>query len=153
MASAPPGQANAPAPTTPPKNERFVRWQKIAIDQLGYALNVILTFAVASLAYCFSLLRDKEFIPPDSAKSALMVAMVAFTFSAIAGLACTLNRLSDFRQTARRARDHPDKLTKAEVDAIGAVTWVIFGSQVFAFAIGAVSLGCALLFTYGNKLH
>lgn len=40
-------------------NERFQRWQKITIDQLGYALNLILTFTVAALGYWFVLLRER----------------------------------------------------------------------------------------------
>jgi hypothetical protein len=45
------------------KREKSVRWQKIAIDQLGYTLNLVLTFTVATLGYGFVLLRDDKFIP------------------------------------------------------------------------------------------
>ena len=40
------------------ETDRFQRWQKIAIDQLTYALNLFLALTIAVLAYWFSLLRD-----------------------------------------------------------------------------------------------
>ena len=48
---------------------RFQRWQKIAIDQLTYALNLFLVLTVATLGYWFSLLRDPGFMPSATAKS------------------------------------------------------------------------------------
>jgi hypothetical protein len=138
---------------TKPENARFIRWQKISIDQLGYALNLILAFAVASLAYCFSLLRDGGFNPPASAKCLLLLAMLSLAFSAISGLACTLNRLWDFRETARRARKHRDRLTNTELDAIGAATWILFRMLVVAFGIGAALLAATVFLSYGAKLR
>ena len=59
------------SPHMTPENgrDRFQRWQKIAIDQLGYALNLILALTIATLGYGFGLLRDEKFIPRSSAKS------------------------------------------------------------------------------------
>jgi hypothetical protein len=47
--------------------ERFIRWQKLAIDQLGYTLNFVLTLTIASLGYIFSLFQSRH------ARSALVV--------------------------------------------------------------------------------
>ena len=44
-------------------NDRCQRWRKIAIEQFGYVLNLTLTFAIATLGYCFALLKDKDFAP------------------------------------------------------------------------------------------
>jgi hypothetical protein len=49
--------------TQPKDKDAGVRWRKIAIDQLGYALNLVLTFTIAALGYCFVLLKDKDFTP------------------------------------------------------------------------------------------
>ena len=136
------------------ENGKFPRWQKIAIDQLGYALNLILTLTVAALGYWFVLLTDKEFIPGPSAKCIMILSLLAFGFSAICGLACIVNRLWDFRGTAQRARDNssPETPTKACLDRLGQATWVLFYSHVIAFALGVALLAIALLLTYGGKL-
>ena len=132
----------------------FVRWQKIAIDQLGYAVNLVLTFAVAALGYWFVLLRDKDFAPGASARCMLLLSFMALAGSAIAGLVCILNRLRDFRGTARRARSESDgeKPAKEYLDGLGRVTWVLFYFQAVSFAVGIVFLAVALLLTDGGKL-
>jgi hypothetical protein len=101
--------------TTPPSDsdsERRARWQKIAIDQLSYALNLILTFNIAALGYCFVLLKDKDFIPGSTAKCTLILSLLALAVSALCGLACVIVRVQDFRGTARRASNHPEAPTK-----------------------------------------
>ena len=134
------------------ENDKCQRWRKIAIDQLGYALNLTLTFAVATLGYCFALLKDKEFAPVHSAKQTMIVAMSALALSAIVGLGCALVRLLDFRGTARRACDHPKKPTKEAMHDLDNAVWVLFYLQLGAFAVGATALGITLALTYGCKL-
>lgn len=135
-------------------NDSFQRWQKITIDQLGYALNLILTLTVAALGYWFVLLTDKEFIPGPSAKCAMILSLLTLGLSAISGLACIINRLWDFRGTAQRARDNssPETPTKACLGGLGQATWVLFYSHLIAFAVGVALLAIALLLTYGGKL-
>src|SRR5207245_2084623 len=123
-----------------PENDRFQRWQKIAIDQLGYAVNLILVLAIAALGYWFSLLRDGKFLPGSSSKCAMVLSLWALASSAICGLACVLNRLSDFRGTARRAGNHPEAPTKDELRGLGRITWWLFYSQLATFAIGVAGL-------------
>jgi hypothetical protein len=136
------------------ENDRFPRWQKIAIDQLGYALNLILTLTIAALGYWFVLLTNKEFIPGPSAKCIMILSLLALGFSAICGLACVVNRLWDFRGTAQRARGNPssDTPTKEYLAGFGRTTWVLFYSHLFTFALGDALLATALLLTYGGKL-
>src|SRR5437667_10716279 len=84
--------------------ERFIRWQKLAIDQLGFTLNFILTLTIAAVGYIFALLKDKEFIPSPYAKYSLILSLVSLAIAAICGMACTINRLRDVQGTARRLR-------------------------------------------------
>jgi hypothetical protein len=134
------------------ENDRSQRWRKIAIDQLGYALNLTLTFAIATLGYCFVLLKDKDFALTSSAKCTMILSLLALAFSAICGFICVLNRLLDFRGTARRACNHPKAPTKDELRDMGNLTWVLFYVQLGTFAIGAGALAVTLLLTYGDKL-
>jgi len=136
-----------------PENERFVRWQKIAIDQLSYALNLVFTLTIATLGYCFVLLKDREFTPGSSARCAMLLSLSALAFSAICGLACVLNRLRDFRATAKRARNAPDAPAQDELRGVGGITWGLFYAQVFSFALGIAAIAITLLLTYGGKLR
>ena len=134
------------------ENDRFQRWQKIAIDQLGYTVNLVLAITIALIGYCFSLLRDKDFTPGSSAKCAMLLSLVALSFSGGCGLVCTLNRLRDFRGTARRAGNHPSAPEKEKLDGLGVITWGIFYAQLAMFAVGVVALAVVLFLTYGGKL-
>jgi len=134
------------------RKDKCQRWRKIAIDQLGYALNLTLTFAIATLGYCFALLKDEDFAPVSSAKCTMVLSLLAVAFSAICGFTAVVTRLCDFRGTARRACDHSAAPTKDELRWLGTVTWVLFCVQLGAFAIGAGVLAFTLLLTYGGKL-
>jgi hypothetical protein len=137
----------------PDENERFQRWQRITIEQLGYAVNLFLTFAVAALGFCFSLLKDKDFIlAPLAAKWTMIACMVAFPLSAACGIFCTLNRLRDFRATTMRARIGPEAPSQEEVRGYGKITWRSFYVQVISFGLGALFLTFTLLIAYGSTL-
>jgi hypothetical protein len=135
------------------EDDKCQRWRKIAIDQLGYVLNLILIFAVTALGYCFALLRDKDFTPACSTKVSMILALVAFSISAICGFICTVVRLLDFRGTARRACDHPKAPTQDALRDLDNATLVLFYIQLGAFTIGAGALMSTLLLTYGQKLR
>ena len=138
--------------TQPKDKDAGVRWRKIAIDQLGYALNLVLTFTIAALGYCFVLLKDKDFTPGSSAKCALIVSLSLLALSALCGLACVIVRLWDFRGTARRATNHPQAPTKEAVRMLDRATLWLFHVHLVAFALGVIALATTLLLTYGGKL-
>jgi hypothetical protein len=131
---------------------RFIRWQKIAIDQLSYALNLVLALTVATLGYWFTLLKDKEFAPGPSAKCAMLLSLTALLASTVSGVVCVLCRLWDFRGTARRVGGHPEAQTTEELRGLGRTTWQLFYAHVTLFALGVAALAMALLLTYGGKL-
>jgi hypothetical protein len=134
------------------ENDKCQRWRKIAIDQLGYLVNLTLTFAIAALGYCFVLLKDKDFTPTHCAKESMILAMLALALSATFGFVCAVVRLLDFRGTARRACDHPNKPTKEAMRDLDNWTWVLFYIQLGAFAIGVGALAFTLLRMYGGNL-
>ena len=134
------------------ENDKCQRWRKIAIDQLGYTLNLTLTFTIATLGYCFALLKDKDFIIASSAKCAMIVSLSALAFSAICGFVCLLNRVFDFRGTARRACNHAKAPTQDHLRDLGTLTWFLFSVQVGTFTVGVLALGITFLLTYGYKL-
>lgn len=133
------------------RDDRFQRWQRIRIDHFSYAQNLILTFTVAALGYWFALLKDSAF-PSQTARCAMLLALLALGLSAMSGLACVLNRLWDFRGTAKRAGNKPDMPTQGELRVLGHLTWVLLYIQFAAFCSGIVLMATALLLTYGSRL-
>lgn len=137
---------------TPADNDKCQRWRKITIDQLGYALNLTLTFAIAALGYCFALLKDKDFTPTYPANRTLEVSMVSLAACAVFGFLCAIVRLRDFRGSARRACDHPQKPTKQEMRDLDNLVWRLFYAVVVLFGIGVAALAACFVLTYGNKI-
>src|ERR1700730_13138167 len=85
---------------------RFTRWQSITIAQLGYAINLILSFSVASLGFALSLAKDTTQLAGNCwAKHLLLFSIFLILLSIGAGLWCVINRLRDFRKTEGIARD------------------------------------------------
>jgi polyferredoxin len=140
-------------------NDGYRWWRKILIDQLGYAVNLVLTLNVAALAYWFSLLRDSSFHPTGapspwlfSQQGWMVVSFLALGFAAFCGLACVLNRLSDFRGTVQRARKNPEAPEQWELRLRGRFTWGLFRLELVGFGVGIGALAMSLLLTYGGKL-
>ena len=136
-----------------PEEDRAQRWQQIAIDQLGYSLNLTLTYAVAAIGYWFTLLKSSEFNPTDSGKSFMLFSLLALGFSAICGFTCVVNRMMDFRGTAKRARGDSDAPTKEHLQGFGMRSWVLFYIHLAGFALGVILMATSMLLTYGGKLH
>jgi len=128
------------------------RWQKIAIDQLGYLLNLILALTIGALAYDFGLLRDASFRPSCPAKCLMIGSITALAFSAMAGLVCAFVRLYDFRGTARRARKRPSAPSREDLRFLDKAVWVLLHIQTISFALGITMVFVALLLSFGNKL-
>jgi hypothetical protein len=141
-----------PSEDTVANKERFVRWQRLAIDQLGFTLNFILTLTIAALGYIFALLKDKEFLPAHFAKCSLILSLVSLAIAAICGMWCTINRLRDVQGTARRIRRTAGAPSSRELRVMGKRTWKLFYTKLWTFSLGIAFLGVALLLTYGGKL-
>jgi uncharacterized membrane protein YbhN (UPF0104 family) len=94
--------------------ESSIRWTGIVLTQLGYAINLVLTFATATLGFTLSLLRDKDFAPPLGARRLFELALAALLASIIVGVACVVNRLTDFR-ASRRIATRREKLEEKDM--------------------------------------
>ena len=120
---------------------------------MGYTLNLILTFAIGGLGYCFVLLKDSEFYPTPTARCTFLISMVSLSICAVAGFMSIFTRLWDFRMTTRRAHNDPLAPSLEEVRLFGKITWCLLFLQVGTFATGMLFLGITLFLTYGSKLH
>jgi hypothetical protein len=141
------------APRSPQKeSDRSERWQKIALNQRGYTLNLILTFTVAMIGYWFVLLRDDKFLPGPLTKCGLLMSGLSLALAAVFGFACVLVRLWDIHATARRAGAHPKRHTQAFVRALDCWVLWLFRLHVSFFLFAVATLAAALCAQYGSKL-
>lgn len=144
----------------------FVRWQSIAINQLGYAVGLILTFATASLGFGLALVKDKDYVPGCWGKAFMSLALLSLALSVALGLWCVVNRLRDFRKTRSIARDREDwepcfgeaetdrrlHERRTETQKLGRKSWLLFWWQLGMFALGALALTVTFAIVYRTKL-
>jgi len=148
-------------------NESFVRWQATTLAQLGYAINLILSLATASLGFALTLAKDRDYASGCAARCLWLLSVLFLLASVAAGMWCVVNRLHDFRETKDIARDRElwegEKIEGAEIDKLlhrrreklkrlGEATWATFRWQVGTFGAGIILQIFAFAATYHSKL-
>ena len=140
-------------------DEKFVRWQGIAITQLSYAINLILTFSVAAIGFGVSLLLNENFKPASWQSCSFFLSLFLLLASGAFGIWCTINRLRDFRATKqitnlKRKEGNETELAnlRSLTKRLGEKTWGIFWWQIGTFSAGIMLLVLSITFTVGNKL-
>lgn len=135
--------------------ERSVRWQQITINQLSYVINLILGLSVAALGFASSLLLNKMFNLANSADGFFVISLISLLMSGFFGVWCTINRLRDFRLTAKitKIRDGTEvqelrKLTRR----LGEKTWILFWWQIGTFSFGILLMVISVVVSTGSKL-
>jgi hypothetical protein len=134
---------------------------------LGYAVNLILTLATASLGFATALIKDKDFTPGCWGKCFLVLSELSLLASIGLGIWCVINRLLDFRKTKCNARDREQvRIAHSERDEIqrrldkrrdetkklGRRTWRIFWWEIGTFGLGVSWLVVAVAIAYSAKL-
>ena len=131
----------------------FVRWQGNTQAQLGSVIGLILSLTTASLGFAAVLLPKLVGSPQCVASVFVALSLLALLASGAIGIACTINRLCDFRKTTAIARDrekwrsanepHIDNRLhdrRAEAASLGKRTWNLFWWQIGTFAFGMLLL-------------
>lgn len=115
----------------------FVRWQTITIAQLTYSVNLILGLSVAALGFQVALLLNEKFLPVGWQRCAFGISMLTLVLSIGLGIWCVINRLRDFRATARAARLREDEKPDEDIQPyrdlykkLGDRAWSIFWWQI-----------------------
>ena len=147
--------------------ESFVRWQDITITQLGYAVNLCLTFSTAALGLSLSLLTNSAFNPSGTGKFFFDVSLLSLVVSIACGIYCVINRLADFRKTRgialSREEMESENIPDDQINGAlaerreqskkkGKVTWAFLRIQLIAFGVGMVCLSIAFAIIYRTKL-
>lgn len=124
-------------------NESFIRWQRTTIEQLGYAVNTLLVMAVATIGFCLDQLLGNK-ICYCCSYYMILVGLVVLVICVFDLLLLTLNRLIDFRNTAKIARlrseDSNDELEDLRnyTKALGDNTWRLLYVGIGLFALGYI---------------
>ena len=142
-------------------DERYNRWQGLAIGQLSVALALISATSIAGLGAGLSLLKDQEFMLPAGCwryvfgvSQLLLVAAIFFSTAAV------ITRTLDFRLTARKVRNDKDPsydkslvMFGGDKDAYGRWTWRCFWLSCIFFALGMIFLVASSIVRFADKLH
>jgi heme/copper-type cytochrome/quinol oxidase subunit 1 len=140
-------------------DERYNRWQGLAIAQLTVAVALVSGLSVSGLAVGFSLLQNKEFAPCGISLVMFIGSFPLLLIAALLSFVAVISRTLDFRLTARKVRkdQNPDysrplKIFRLGKDEYGRITWLSFWLGCAAFLLGVISLFIAIGATYVNRL-
>jgi len=137
-------------------SERYIRWQGYTIAQLTFALNLFLGLSLASLAFAFSLVRDKDFLLVGCSKILFQISLISLCLSTLVGCFAVVSRLLDFRFTAKKIRSdessdvESSSIHKYSYKILGSLTWRLFWLQVLTLAIGLFGLISSVFFGYSS---
>ena len=124
----------------------FIRWQQITRDQFTAVANLVLALATGLLAFQSSLLLDHK-LTSCCAYGFAIASLLFLAASVVFALFCSVNRLHDFRLTAKIARRREEGETnlqelRDEANSLGSFSWGLFWFQLTFFGLGA---GCTAL--------
>jgi hypothetical protein len=126
--------------------DRYLRWQGIAITQLGYTINLMMTLSGGVLAFA---IKGKLDGAVKASGFSWRSALIFLGCSVLFAIAANVTRAWDFRYTrgAARARmkdgrDHDELHDKA--DCLGRLTWGLFCFQAASFFLGILFLAGSL---------
>jgi hypothetical protein len=126
--------------------DSFIRWQEVTRNHFGAVSNLVLALATGLLAFHSTLLLDRK-LSSTCASGFATASLFFLSVSIVLALWCSINRLRDFRLTARIARYREKGETELrnlrdEAKLLGKFTWGLFWFQVSSFGLGA---GCGVL--------
>jgi len=139
-------------------SERYIRWQGYTISQLTFALNLFFGLSVASLAFAFTLVKDKEFQLIGCPKTLFQISLLSLCVSIVVSCGVVVSRLLDFRFTAKKIRSdetatiEDSSVYKYQYKILGALTWRLFWIQLLTLGIGLIGLITGVLFGYSNQI-
>lgn len=134
--------------------DRYVRWQGLAIGQLSFAINLLLGLSVGSLGFAVALVRDSDFVPSKCYAIVFLVASGLLGIAVACGIGAVVTRLLDFRFTAkkvRKAKTGDVAGLYSDVKALGNATWRLFYVLVGCFFLGIAGLVISVFSVYGGR--
>jgi hypothetical protein len=140
------------------KSGKYIRWQAIRINQLGFINNLILGLSLGLLAYNFNFIIPDEIQLNCFQKLLFWISIILNVTSVFIALILAINRLEDFRLTAQISRKEEKnqtdniKFDRAKSNKLGKKTWCLFTWQIATFLIGFLTSAIYILIELFNKL-
>ena len=140
-------------------DDRYNRWQGLAIAQLTVAVALISGLSVAGLGVGLSLLQKNEFLL-TAPKCIFSASLLLLLIAALLSCGAVITRLLDFRLTARKVRkdmkptyDKPLTIFSLGPDGYGRATWGLFWGSCLTFLVGVILLVVSIGVAYADRLH
>ncbi len=142
-------------------SERYIRWQGIRIEQMGYVNNLLIGLTSGSLVW----LGDYLLTNGVSANIFFLLSPLFFSISLVLGFSTAWNRLKDFRLTAQVLRSLVEEPTsiatqgtktkrkemRTDAKNLGEASWTLLRWQIITFSIGlgfaALAVACHITYT------
>ena len=128
-------------------NERYIRWQGLAIGQLTVAIGLISGLSVAGLGAGLSLFDNEKFVLSPPYSCMFGVSLFMLLGAVFLSLFAVITRLLDFRLSARKVRrrvqsNYDKKLTIFKLNAVNysCATWGLFWTGLISFTLGVTLL-------------
>lgn len=127
----------------PNAHESFVRWQGVTRDYFTTVSNLVLGLSTGLLAFLFASLLSQ---PVTRCISVIgTISLILLSTSIGITVWCAINRLRDFRSTAKiaRARSKGQPVqpeARLETKALGELSWRLFWWQLVLFSLGATGV-------------
>ena len=137
--------------------ESFIRWQNILINQLSFVNNLVITLNIGVLGYLINFIQNVTILNCFQ-KFFFWIASVLIICSLSTGLILVINRLDDFKITAKIARKREtNKREGIEEDRKKAKkkrkkTWNLLIWQVSTFFASLICTLVIILIEYGDKI-
>jgi hypothetical protein len=137
--------------------DSYLRWQKTALEQLGYVINLFFTVAGAVLAFAVKTMMESPAPLPASAHCLFHASLLFLGTSIVSSLIANTTRAMDFRYTRRAAysrwKKRPDHdALRDKAHSCGEWTWRLFYCQTFTLGMGALFLCVSIWSGYGHKI-
>ena len=139
-------------------DDRYNRWQGLAITQLSVAIALIYGISIGGLGVGFSALQDKEIAPSASLKVTFLLSLFLLLFAIFCSCGAVITRLLDFRLTARKVRKNqkpeyspPLTIFRLGPEAYGRATWSLFWLSCLSCIVGAILLVVSIGAAYADR--
>jgi hypothetical protein len=134
----------------------YLRWQELAITQLGYTINLFLTLATAMLVFAMKILMESKMPFAGVEHVFFHLGVLLLALSVVAALAANYTRAQDFRYTRRAARPSVSEENRLNAhdraECYGKCTWWLFYCQTTTFGLGGVLFGVSTWLAYANRI-
>ena len=131
--------------------DSFIRWQGRTIEQMGYAINVLLITTIAIIGFVVNQLLKNELCCYHQLLLLGGLSVLILCFIII--LILILNRLLDFRITTqiakKREKENEDKIRlekmRDESRLRGRATWFLLYASVILLCVGSFLIGLGFI--------